>query len=707
MFVTTRRILVAFAVVITLPFSANAQQQLDPAAAKPPIAKKNPKSSTIHGDTRIDDYFWLREKKNPEVTAYLNAENAYAEAVLKPTVSLQEKLYSEMLGRIKQTDDTVPARRDDYWYYSRTEQGKQYPIHCRKRGSLDAKEEVILDVNDLAKGQKFLSVGAFAVSDDHNLLAFATDTTGFREYTLYVKDLRTGKLLTDQIAKAQMAVWAADNKTLFYVTEDDAKRPYRLYRHSLGDKNDALIYEEKDALYTLSIRRSRDRKFIWADSDSSTTSECRIIPAGKPTEAPRLLLPREEGHRYEADHRDGLLYIRSDKGAKNYRLVTAPVDDPSPKNWKELVKHRDTVLLDRAQLFANYCVLSETEAGLPYLRVMDLRSGDSHRIDVPEAVYSIGSDANPEFDTATLRYRYESLVTQDSVYDYDMATRERKLMKQTEVRGHDPARYTSERLMATASDGAKIPISLVYKKGLVRDGKAPIFLYGYGSYGASMTANFDSNLLSLLDRGVVYAIGHVRGGREMGETWHDQGKMLNKRNTFTDFIAVADHLVAEKYGSRDRLVIQGGSAGGLLVGAVVNLRPDVCKAAVAEVPFVDVINTMLDASLPLTVQEYLEWGNPNVQSEYEYMKSYCPYTNLAAKDYPAMLVRTSLNDSQVMYWEPAKYVAKLRSLKTDKNPLLFTTNMAGGHGGHSGRYDSLKEDALTYAFMLYQMGIQQ
>ncbi len=680
-------------------------QSLDSAAAKPPVAKKIQKSSTIHGDTRTDDYFWMREKSNPEVISYLTAENAYADAVLKPTVPFQEKLYSEMLGRIKQTDDTPPARRGKYWYYTRTEQGKQYRIHCRKHKTLDAKEEIILDSNELGKGEKFFSVGVFAVSDDHNLLAYSTDVTGFREYTLHVKDLRTGKLLPDQIAKVQIAVWGADNNTLFYITEDEAKRPYRLHRHTLGGKVDEVVYEEKDPLYVLVARRSRDRKFVLIDSDSSTTSECRYLRADKPTETPKVILPREEGHRYDVDHRDGLFYIRSDKDAKNYRLVTAPVADPSPSNWKEMMPHRPNVLLEGVTLFANHAVITESEAGLHSLRIHDFRSSLNHRVDVPEAVYSIRTDANPEFDTTTLRYGYESFVTPDSIYDYDMDKSERKLVKQTEVKGHDPSRYYSQRIMATAADGVQVPVSLVYKKGLEKNGTAPILLYGYGSYGASMTPEFDSNLMSLLDRGVVYTVGHIRGGREMGEAWHDQGKMLNKRNTFTDFIAVADHLVAQKYGARDRLVIQGGSAGGLLVGAVVNIRPDLCKAGVLEVPFVDVINTMLDASLPLTIQEYLEWGNPNLKDEYEYMKSYCPYTHIAAKDYPALLVRTSFNDSQVMYWEPAKYVAKLRSLKTDKNPLLFTVNMAAGHGGHSGRYDSLKEEALTYAFILYQMGI--
>jgi oligopeptidase B len=692
---------------LALTFGSGAQ--LDPRAGTPPSAKKEEKKDTVHGDVRIDNYFWLRDKKNPEVRAYLEAENRYTDAVMKPTEPFQAKLYKEMLGRIKQTDLGVPYRLGDYWYYSRTEEGKQYPIHCRKRGSLDAKEEITLDLNELAKGQKFLSLGSFVVSDDGNRLAYSTDVTGFREYTLHVKDLRTGKLLPDRIHRVDFPEWAADNKTLFYVTEDAAKRPYRLYRHTLGTSgNDDLVYEEKDELYRLFVTRTRDKSYLLVNSRSSLTTEVRYIPSEDPSDAGRVILPREKDHEYHVDHRDGLFYIITNKDAKNFRLVTAPVNDPRPANWKEVIPHRSDVLLERIDLFEKHGVVAERENGLPKLRVIDFAKDQSTPIDFPEPAYAVFGDANPEFKTDVYRFRYQSFVTPDSVFDYDMNARERKLRKQTEVLGgYDPSRYESQRVFATASDGTRIPISLVYKKGMERNGANPVLLYGYGAYGASMPVSFNSSRLSLLDRGVIYALAHIRGGKEMGKIWHEQGRMLHKRNTFTDFIAAAEYLIKERYTSSDKLAIEGGSAGGLLIGAVVNMRPDLFKAAVLHVPFVDVINTMMDASLPLTVGEYLEWGNPNVKEEYDYIKTYCPYTNLAAKKYPAMLVRTSFNDSQVMYWEPAKYVARLRTLKTDDNVLLLKTDMAAGHGGASGRYDALKETALTYAFILNQLGMSQ
>jgi oligopeptidase B len=681
--------------------------QVDPNGAAPPVAKRIPRTFTLHGDTLVDNYFWLREKSNPEVIRYLEAENAYTNAVMKPTERFQENLYKEMLARIKETDLSVPYRLGNYWYYTRTEQGQQYAIHCRKRGSLEAKEEVTLDLNEHAKGQKFLSLGLFTISDDGNLLAYTTDVSGFREYTLSVKDLRTGALLPDRIAKVRAAVWAADNQTVLYVTEDAAKRPYRLYRHVLGSSKDELVYEEKDELYRLAVRRSRDKAYLFAVSASSTTTEVRALPSDRPTAAWRVLLPRQADHEYHVDHRDGLFYLRTNKDAKNFRLVTAPVADSRPENWKEVIGHRAEVLLENVELFANHCVVAEREGGLPRRRVLDLRTGNAHALAFPEPVYAVFGEANPEFQTTVFRFGYQSLVTPRSVFDYDMDSRKRTLLKQTEVLGgYDAARYTSERIFATAPDGTRIPVSLVYRKDVRRDGTSPLLLYGYGSYGSSLPITFSSHRLSLLDRGVVYALAHIRGGKEMGQAWHDQGKMLSKRNTFTDFIAAAEHLIAQRYTSKERLVIEGGSAGGLLIGAVVNLRPDLCKTAVLNVPFVDVINTMLDPSLPLTVQEYLEWGNPNVKQDYDYIKTYCPYTNLATKDYPAMLVRTALNDSQVMYWEPAKYVAKLRATKTDENVLLLKTNMAAGHGGASGRYDALRETAFTYAFILNQLGIQ-
>jgi oligopeptidase B len=682
-------------------------QSLDPAVAKPPLAKKVPKVTTIHGERLIDHYHWLRDKKDPEVIAHLEAENAYTAAVMKPTEKFQETLYKEILGRIKQTDLTVPYRLGDYWYYTRTEEGKQYNIHCRKKGNLDAPEQVLLDLNELAKGHKFLGLGAFAVSDDGRLLAYSLDVTGFRDYTAHVKDLDSGKVLPDRLRKVTDVVWAADNKTLFYVTEDEAKRPCRLHRHVLGNEQDQLLYEEKDGLYNLEARRSRDKAYVFALSESSNTCEVRYLPGDRPNDDWRVVLPREDGHRYYVDHRDGLFYLRTNKDAKNFRVVTAPVADPGPKNWKEFIAHRPEVKVEDLDLFEHYGVIAERANALPGFTIHDFKSGEKHRMDFPEPIYSVNGAANPEFKTGTFRYHYQSLITSQTVYDYDLVKRKSRLLKQKEVLGgYDPKQYAMERVWAVASDGVKVPLSIISKKGTPRDGAAPLLLYGYGAYGAPMPASFQSNRLSLLDRGVIFAIAHIRGGGDLGETWHDQGKMLQKRNSFTDFIACADHLIAEKYTRRDRLVIQGGSAGGLLMGGVLTLRPDVAKAAVLQVPFVDVINTMLDTSLPLTVQEFLEWGNPQIKKEYDYLKSYCPYTNLKAQKYPALLLTTSLNDSQVMYFEPAKYTAKLRSLTND-NLVLLKINMAGGHGGSSGRYDKLREDAFVYAFVLRQMGIEK
>jgi oligopeptidase B len=686
-------------------WQCRALSQLQPDAAKPSVAKQVPQSMTIHGDTRIDNYFWLRDKTNPEVIRYLEAENAYTDAVMKPTLGFQETLYQEMLVRLKQTDLTAPYRMGDWWYYSRTERGKQYSIQCRKHGNLEAKEKVLLDLNQLAKGEKFFSLGLFVVSDDQNLLAYSTDVTGFREYHLFIKDLRTDTLLPDRVGRVDGVVWSKDNRTLFYVTEDAAKRPYRLYRHVLGDKKDELIYEEKDELYRLSARRSRDKHYLFATSASSTTTEVRHLRSDQPTGALQVVLPREDQHQYSVEHRSGRFFIRTNRDAPNFRVVTAPVAEPQPAHWDEVVAHRPDVFLEDVQVFADHCVVGERENGLQKRRMIDLKTGQAHHLQFPEPVYSVFADINPEFQTTRFRYRYQSLITPDSVFEYDMNSRERKLLKQTEVRDYDPGQYASERIFATAGDGTRVPITLAYKKGLKRDGSQPLLLYGYGSYGASLPVTFNSARLSLLDRGVTYAMAHIRGGRDMGESWYIQGKLMNKRNTFTDFIAAADYLVQQKLTARDRLVIQGASAGGLLIGAVLNFRPDLCKAAVLEVPFVDVINTMLDSSLPLTVQEFLEWGNPNNRDEYVYIKTYCPYTNIAAKDYPAMLVRTSLQDSQVMYWEPAKYVAKMRATRTDHNVLLLKINMAAGHGGASGRYNALQETAFTYAFILNQMGI--
>ena len=697
----------SFLLMITDAPFAVPQAAGDAALPQPPVAKKLPKVDVLHGDRRVDDYYWLREKSNPEVISYLEAENAFTAAVLKPTEAFQESLYKEMLARIKQTDLSVPVRDHGFLYYSRTVEGKQYPIYCRKTLAPDAPEQILLDLNDLATGQKFMDLGAYTVSSDGNLLAYSTDNTGFRQYTLRVKDLRTDQLLPDRIEKTVSVAWAADNKTLFYIVEDHAKRPYRLYRHALGSTDpDPLIYEEKDEKFSLDVERSRSRAYLFLASESLTASEVRFLPAATPDAAWKLIAPREKDHEYEVDHRGDRFFIRTNSGGRNFRLVSAPAADPRRENWQEVIPHRPNVMLAGMDFFADFYALFEREDGLPRLRITSFRDTQSHRIEFPEPTYSASPGQNPEYDTKTFRFNYQSFITPSSVFDYDMDKRTRTLLKQTEVLGgYDPSQYQSERLWATASDGARIPISIVYRRGLKRDATAPLLLYGYGSYGASMSATFSSNRLSLLDRGVTFAIAHIRGGGELGKPWHDQGRMMHKRNTFTDFIASAEFLIAQKFTAKDRLAITGGSAGGLLMGAVTNMRPDLFKAVVSLVPFVDVLNTMADSSLPLTVAEFEEWGNSANKAEYDYMKTYCPYTNLEKKSYPAILVRTSLNDSQVMYWEPAKYVAKLRSLKTDTNPLLFKTNMAAGHGGSSGRYDYLREVAFDYSFLLSQFGL--
>jgi oligopeptidase B len=690
--------------LISLPLAA-----ADVPEARPPMAKKNPKTIEIHGDKLQDDYFWLRERSNPEVRAYLEAENKYTDEFLKGTEAFQEKLYQEMLGRIKQTDLTVPYRMRGYFYYSRTETGKQYPIYCRRKGSLEAPEQVLLDLNEMARREKFMSLGDWDVSDDGNVLAYTTDNTGFRDYKLQIKDLATGRPFSETVEKVSSVSWAADNKTLLYTADDAAKRSYRLYRHALGadPKSDALVYEEKDEMFRVGVSRSSSRAYLILGAESHTSSEWRILPADKPAGEWKLVALREKEHEYDVDHRGDLLYIRTNSGGcRNFRVATAPVEDPGRANWKEIVPCREDVMVSGLELFSDHMVLMEREDGLQRIRITDFASGQSHRIAFPEPVYSVYPSNNNEFETSTFRYNYQSLTIPSSIYDYDIKSRESKLLKRTEVLGgYEPARYQSERRYATAADGTKIPISLVYKKGIEKNGRNPALLYGYGSYGASMFPTFNSNRVSLLDRGLVFAIAHIRGGGEMGKKWHDQGRMLSKKNTFTDFIACAEALIADQYTSKDRLVIEGGSAGGLLMGAVVNMRPDLFKAVVNHVPFVDVLNSMLDESLPLTVGEFEEWGNPKIAEQYAYMKSYSPYDNIAAKDYPSMLVKTSFDDSQVMYWEPAKYVARLRATKTDKNPLLFKINMAGGHGGASGRYDRLKEGAFDYAFILSMLGI--
>jgi oligopeptidase B len=698
---------------LPLALSALAIGLLAPAASgqeavnRPPMAAKKPHKTEIHGYTLVDDYFWLREKSNPEVIKHLEAENAFTDSIMAPTKGLQDTLYKEMLGRIKQTDLSVPSRIGSYYYYSRTEEGKQYPYMCRRRERMEAPEEILLDLNQLAEGHKFLGLGAYRVSDDGNWLAYSTDTTGYRQFTLHVKDLRTGQVLAESIDRAGSVVWANDNTTIFYTTEDEvSKRSNQFWRHVVGAKDSELLYEEKDVLFDVGAGRSLDRKVIFLGSYAKTSREFRYLPADEPTSALKLVLPREAGHEFDVDHYNGEFYIVTNRGATNFRVVTAPMSDPSEKNWKPFIEHNPKVKIDGLTFFANHVVVSEREDGLVYLRVIDMKTRQSHRIPTEESDYALGLSSNPEFDTTTVRFAYQSMVTPQSVYDYDLNTRERKLLKRQEVLGgYDPAQYEARRIWSVSRDGTKVPISIVHRKDVKMDGRAPLMLYGYGSYGASMAPAFSSSRLSLLDRGVIYAIAYIRGGGELGEDWRQQGRMMQKLNTFYDFVDAAEHLVKKKYTSADRLVIHGGSAGGLLVGAAANLRPDLFKAVVAEVPFVDVVNTMLDASLPLTTSEYTEWGNPNEKPAFEYMMKYSPYDNIRATTYPAMLVRVSLNDSQVPYWEGAKFAAKLRAMKTDTNPLLLRTNMGAGHGGSSGRYDALRETAFMYAFVLWQVGL--
>jgi oligopeptidase B len=704
--------------------AASPQEVTKASAAQPPVARREPVEHVLHGDRRVDHYAWLRQKENPEVIAYLEAENAYADAVLRSTEGFQEKLYQEMLGRIQQTDLTVPYRLRGYLYFTRTEEGKQYPLHFRQREAEGSTAELLLDLNQLAVGHSFLALGSFDVSDDNRLLAFSMDTTGFRQYVLHVKDLVSGVTLPERIQRVTSVVWASDNRTLLYTVEDaTTKRSHRLYRHVLGSPEpDPLLYEETDERFRIEVDRSRSGDFLFLTIASHTASEVRFLRADQPSGEFQLIAPRQDSHEYYVGHHPspagdaagGVFYIRTNSGGRTFRLMSAPVSDSRRESWREVIPNRPEVMLATADVFKTHLVLFEREGGLPHLRIVDLTStapsflAASHRIEFAEPAYNASIGENPEFDATHIRFQYESFVTPRSIFDYDVRTRERTLQKQQPVLGgYDPAQYVSERLHATASDGTRVPLSIVYRRDTPRDGSAPLLLYGYGSYGISVPVNFSSNRVSLLNRGVIYAAAHIRGGGELGKLWHDAGRMKQKRNTFTDFIAAAEHLIAQRFTSREKLVIEGGSAGGLLMGAVTNMRPDLFRIVISHVPFVDVLNTMLDASLPLTVGEYEEWGNPQIAKDYFEMKSYCPYANLERKAYPTILVKTGLNDSQVMYWEPAKYVAKLRTLKTDSNPMLLKTNMGAGHGGASGRYDYLREVALDYAFFLTQLGIRE
>ncbi|GAB4317942.1 MAG: oligopeptidase B [Candidatus Zixiibacteriota bacterium] len=703
---TGSRVLTGLALAALLVLGGCSSQQ----SPKPPVAKVEPKIDTLFGEVLVDNYYWLRGKEKPEVIAYLEAENAYTEQMMAHTVALQDTLYNEMVSRIKETDLDVPERIDDYWYYTRSEEGKQYKIYCRKKGSLDAEEEVLLDHNALAEGYDFHDLGIFEVSPNHNLLAYGTDTSGAEEYTIYFKDLSTGELLSDVIpATSGDFAWGNDNKTCFYTVLDDAHRPYRLYRHRLGTAkaDDKLIYQEDDDAFWMGIERTKSEEYILLSLGSITSSEWWYLDADNPAGEFKVIHPREKDHEYSVTHHDDRFFIVTNTdGAVNFKVMTAPTRNPARDNWKDFIPYDANIKIDNILAFKEHLVVYQRSTGLEQMRVLDFKSGDSYIIEMPEPVYSFSISGNPEFNTNILRFTYYSLVTPRTVYDFNMDDRTREMKKQYEVLGgYDPNDYQSERIFATAEDGTAIPISMVYRKGLTKDGSNPTLLYGYGAYGISSDPWFSSARISLLDRGMIFAIAHVRGGGEMGRPWYEDGKLLHKMNTFTDFIACAEHLINEKYTSPERLAINGGSAGGLLIGAVINMRPDLFHVAVANVPFVDVINTMLDESIPLTVVEFDEWGNPKEEEYFHYMRGYSPYDNVRAQEYPHLLITAGLNDPRVQYWEPAKWTAKLRATKTGTSTLLLKTDMGSGHMGASGRYDYLKEVAFDWAFILDKLGM--
>ena len=680
---------------------------------RPPVAAKKPQHFELHGDERTDDYFWMREKTDPEVIKHLNDENAYTEAILKPLQGLQDKLFAEMKARIQEDDSNVPVRQKDWFYYSRTETGREYSIHCRKHGSLDAPEEIILDENELAKGKDYLSLDSLAPSPDHEWIAYAIDVDGSERHEIHFKNLKTGEVAPDVIKGCHTSLeWAeTSERVVFYSVLDENDRPDRAYRHKLGEDpaNDQLLYKETDPQLFLSISKTRSDKYIFIECHGKVTSEVRFADASKPYSDFKVMEPRKRGVLYSPAHHGDRFLITTNDEVQNFRLVEAPVTAPESKNWKELRRGSSTLLIEGVDCFKDFWVIHERENGLPQLRVVDLKQNSEHVIEFSEPTYELGGQSNPNFDSEVYRLSYTSLITPNTVYDYNLRTRDRKVMKTQKIpSGYDPSQYKSEYVFATAEDGTRIPISLVYKKeGFKKDGSHPLYLYGYGSYGMSMPAHFSTVRLSLLDRGFVYAIAHIRGGSEMGRAWYEGAKFLTKKLTFSDFVSAARFLAKEGFTSEGNIAISGGSAGGMLVGASLNLAPGLYKAAVADVPFVDVLNTMLDDTLPLTPIEYEEWGNPNDKAYYDYMKSYSPYDNVEKREYPHLLVTSGLNDPRVTYWEPAKWVAKLREFKTDENLLIQYIHMGAGHGGPSGRYEALKEYAREYAFLFKVFGLKE
>lgn len=678
----------------------------------PPIAKRIDTTLSMHGDNRVDPYFWLNQRENQEVIAYLEAENAYTDTMLAHTKNFQEKLFQEIKGKIKETDMSVPYFENGYWYYTRFETGADYPIYCRKKGNLDTAEEILFNVNEFAKGHEFFSLSGINISPDNSKAIFYTDNVGRRQYTLQVKDLTTGEILPISIKNTNGgSAWANDNLTIFYGTTDDQTlRSDKVWKVKINEhgSNSKLVFHETDETFATYIYKGKSDKYLYIYSGSTLTSEQRFLDANTPDAAFKIIQTRTRGLEYSAEDYAQDFYITTNLDAQNFRLVKTPIKKATKENWVNVIEHRSDVLLEGAEFFENYLVLSERKAGLTQIRVKSWDGKQDYYLPFEDPAYAAYVSINPEYKTNKLRYNYTSMTTPGSVIDFDMSNKTSELKKQQEVvGGHDPKNYISERLFAKAQDGTEVPISLVYKKGTKLDGSSPLLLYAYGSYGASMDASFSISRLSLLDRGFVYAIAHIRGGQEMGRQWYEDGKLLKKKNTFTDFIDCADYLAAKKYAAADKIFALGGSAGGLLMGAVVNMRPDRFRGVVAAVPFVDVVTTMLDESIPLTTGEFDEWGNPNDKTYYDYMKSYSPYDNVSAQAYPAMLVTTGLHDSQVQYWEPAKWVAKLRATKTDQNMLLLKTDMSAGHGGKSGRFNAIYDTALEYAFLFNLIGIQK
>ncbi len=700
--------------------SCSTEKKETPEDVKAPTPEKVAKELT---GNRIDNYYWMKlsdEQKNAEqrdeqtqkVVDYLNAENDYLKTKLKHTEGLQKKVYDEIIGRIKQTDESVPYKDNGYWYYTRYEQGQEYPIYCRKQGTLEGAEEILLNVNDMAKGHDYYSITGLSVSEDNNLLAYAEDSVSRRRYTVYVKDLRTGKLVEEPVPNTEGQVtWANDNKTYFYTKKDSTTLRSRwIIKHKVGSsyKNDPIVSEEKDETFYTGIYKTKSKKFLVIWAGSTLTNHYQILDANSPDGKFKEFTPRERGLEYSIDHYGDKFYVVTNLEAQNFRLMETPDSKTAKTNWKEKIAHRKDTLLQGIEIFKDYLVLSERARGNTLMRIIEQKTNNKHYLNFGEPAYTIYPSINIDFDTDLLRYGYTSLTTPNSTYDYNMKTKERKLLKQTEVvGGYNPEEYQTERLWATADDGTQIPMSVVYKKGIKKDGSNPTLIYGYGSYGASMDPTFSITRLSLLDRGFVYAIAHIRGGQEMGRQWYEDGKMFKKKNTFTDFIDCSEFLIEEKFTSPEKLFASGGSAGGLLMGAVVNIRPDLYKGVIAKVPFVDVVTTMEDESIPLTTGEFDEWGNPKNPESYMYMLEYSPYDQVVPQNYPNMLVTTGFHDSQVQYWEPAKWVAKLRELKTDNNTLLLRTNMETGHGGTTGRFKVYEEIAQEFAFMLDLAGIKE